>query len=142
MTARPALGARKPAAIFMVVDLPAPFGPRNPSTSPRSTVKLMPLTASTGPKLLARPSISMRWVTGLLPPVFLSPGYQKDSGLGHFAAIADNAADGRLPLRMLHASNGAKRSKVAQVRSTRLVNKARLYSGLILFTYVTLHLVN
>jgi hypothetical protein len=31
-----------PAAIFMVVDLPAPFGPRNPRTSPRSTVKLMP----------------------------------------------------------------------------------------------------
>ena len=29
------VGARKPVIIFMVVDLPAPLGPRKPSTSPR-----------------------------------------------------------------------------------------------------------
>ena len=34
----------------MVVDLPAPFGPRNPSTSPRCTVKLTPSTARRAPK--------------------------------------------------------------------------------------------
>src|SRR3546814_14667176 len=38
MRASPAVGRRKPMIIFIVVDLPAPFGPRNPSTSPRATV--------------------------------------------------------------------------------------------------------
>src|ERR671923_208286 len=31
----------------MVVDLPAPFGPRKPTTCPRSTEKLTPSTAGT-----------------------------------------------------------------------------------------------
>ena len=34
MRALPASGSRKPVSIFMVVDLPAPLGPRKPSTSP------------------------------------------------------------------------------------------------------------
>ena len=33
----------------MVVDLPAPFGPRNPNVSPAATSKSMPRTASTSP---------------------------------------------------------------------------------------------
>jgi hypothetical protein len=33
----------------MVVDLPAPFGPRNPVTRPGRTVKLRPSTASLSP---------------------------------------------------------------------------------------------
>ena len=33
----PAVGGMKPVIMRMVVDLPAPFGPRKPSTSPRST---------------------------------------------------------------------------------------------------------
>jgi hypothetical protein len=45
----PSLGARKPAIMRMVVDLPAPFGPRKPSTSPGSARKLMPSTASSRP---------------------------------------------------------------------------------------------
>ena len=31
----------------IVVDLPAPFGPRNPMISPFGTVKLIPFTAMT-----------------------------------------------------------------------------------------------
>src|SRR5258707_14167019 len=54
----PAVGARKPVAIFIVVDLPAPFGPRKPRTSPRSTRKLIPSTAFSGPKCLVRFRIS------------------------------------------------------------------------------------
>src|SRR5260221_6042826 len=41
----------------MVVDLPEPFGPRKPTTSPRSTVNEMPSTARLAPKLFARFSI-------------------------------------------------------------------------------------
>ena len=47
----------KPVIILMVVDLPAPFGPRKPSTSPRSTVNEIPLTARFTPKALTRLSI-------------------------------------------------------------------------------------
>src|SRR5271165_2277735 len=54
----PAVGARKPVIIFIVVDLPAPFGPRKPSTSPRGTVKEMSSTAFSGPKCLTRCRIS------------------------------------------------------------------------------------
>src|SRR6267378_6858833 len=47
----------KPVIMRMVVDLPAPFGPRKPSTSPRSTVNEMPSTARCGPKVFTRFSI-------------------------------------------------------------------------------------
>ncbi len=50
----PALGARKPVIIFMVVDLPAPFGPKNPSTSPAPTVNEMESTATSAPKRFCR----------------------------------------------------------------------------------------
>ena len=40
------VGAMSPVSILIVVVLPAPFGPRNPKTSPSSTSKLTPLTAS------------------------------------------------------------------------------------------------
>jgi len=46
MLARPAVGVTKPANIRMVVVLPAPFGPRKPSTSPGATWKLTSSTAT------------------------------------------------------------------------------------------------
>jgi hypothetical protein len=50
----PELGGIKPVIIRIVVDLPAPLGPRNPSTSPRSTENEMPSTARFVPKTRAR----------------------------------------------------------------------------------------
>src|SRR6476646_6560377 len=43
----------------MVVDLPAPFGPRNPVTTPGSTTKLSRSTAVLSPYRLVSPSISI-----------------------------------------------------------------------------------
>src|ERR1700733_8422068 len=43
----------------MVVDFPAPFGPRNPVTTPGFTTKLSPSTAALSPYRLVRPSISI-----------------------------------------------------------------------------------
>jgi hypothetical protein len=40
-------------SIRTVVDLPAPFGPRNPNTSPASTRRSTPRTASTSPARFA-----------------------------------------------------------------------------------------
>ena len=42
-------GDRKPAIMRIVVDLPAPLAPKNPSTSPGETEKLRSLTASLPP---------------------------------------------------------------------------------------------
>src|SRR5467141_1528575 len=46
-----------PVIMRIVVDFPAPFGPRKPSTSPRSTVNEMPSTTRLGPNAFASLSI-------------------------------------------------------------------------------------
>ena len=43
----PAVGAMRPRRIFRSVDLPAPFSPRRPRTSPRLTSKLRRSSATT-----------------------------------------------------------------------------------------------
>jgi hypothetical protein len=51
------VGGMKPVIMRIVVDLPAPFGPRKPSTSPRSTANETPSTARLAPKVFTRFSI-------------------------------------------------------------------------------------
>ena len=55
--ADPAVGVTTPNSIRRVVVLPAPLGPRNPTTVPWSTSKLRSSTASTSPKRLVSPSM-------------------------------------------------------------------------------------
>src|SRR5258708_39563196 len=50
----PSVGGMKPVLIRMVVDFPAPFGPRKPSTSPRSTENDTPSTARFGPNVFTK----------------------------------------------------------------------------------------
>src|SRR5450759_3755963 len=50
----PAEGLRRPQSIRIVVDFPAPFGPRKPKISPRATSRLMPSTATKSPKRFVR----------------------------------------------------------------------------------------
>src|SRR6266545_8116185 len=50
----PEVGPARVHMILIVVDLPAPFGPRKPNVSPAATAKSMPLTASTSPYFLVR----------------------------------------------------------------------------------------
>src|SRR4051794_24326533 len=56
--ALPAVGRSRVQRILMVVDLPAPFGPRKPNSSPVPTVRSMPRTASTSSNVLTRPLTS------------------------------------------------------------------------------------
>src|SRR5687768_14771161 len=67
---RPAVGRRKPVIIRMVVVLPAPLGPRRPSTSPGWASKLTSSTATVAPKRLVTPSTStlVPLMTGLGRP--------------------------------------------------------------------------
>ena len=46
---RPSVGLASVQRILIVVDLPAPFGPRKPNVSPACTVRSRPRTASTSP---------------------------------------------------------------------------------------------
>ena len=55
----PDVGRSSPMIIRMVVDFPAPFGPRNPVTLPACTVKSMPATAVLLPYLLVSPRASI-----------------------------------------------------------------------------------
>src|SRR6516162_2609599 len=50
----PEVGGKKPVIMRMLVDLPAPFGPRKPRTSPRSTANETSSTARLAPKTLTR----------------------------------------------------------------------------------------
>src|ERR1051325_10426271 len=50
----PSVGGMNPVTMRMVVDLPAPFGPRKPSTSPRSREKETPSTARFGPNVFTK----------------------------------------------------------------------------------------
>src|SRR6187200_2969516 len=52
MVAEPDVGAVRPTMTRMVVDLPAPFGPRNPVTRPGWAVKVTPSTARRPPYVL------------------------------------------------------------------------------------------
>src|ERR1700734_3445624 len=61
--ADPEEGFARVHRILIVVDLPAPFGPRKPKVSPAVTAKLIPRTASISPYRLTR---SVTWTTGSL----------------------------------------------------------------------------
>src|SRR6185295_15187111 len=67
MVIRPEVGGMKPVTMRIVVDLPAPLGPRKPSTSPRSTVKETSFTATFGPKALVRFSTLIMHPSGGAP---------------------------------------------------------------------------
>ena len=49
ITAVPSVGGRKPVSMRMVVVLPAPFGPRKPTTSPLPIENVTASTALTSP---------------------------------------------------------------------------------------------
>ena len=53
----------------MVVDLPAPFGPRKPMTTPRATEKLTSSTATIAPNLLLKDSTSIRSAIRFVSPL-------------------------------------------------------------------------
>src|SRR5678815_651915 len=64
----PLVGACSVVSIWIVVVLPAPFGPRNAKISSSRTSKETPSTAFTVPNVLTR---SCAWITGELPERFL-----------------------------------------------------------------------
>src|SRR5690242_20037548 len=62
----PEVGASRPTIMRIVVDFPAPLGPRKPVTSPGRTVKVRSETAVTDPYRLVSSFISIMAIS--LPP--------------------------------------------------------------------------
>src|SRR5215216_561580 len=63
MRTSPAVGRSRPSIMRMVVDLPAPLGPRKPVTMPGLTAKVRLSTATFSPYRLVSPSISIMRTT-------------------------------------------------------------------------------
>src|SRR3954453_9829202 len=69
-SAVPAVGRSRPSSSRMVVDFPAPLGPRNPNTSPGATSSDRSDSASVAPNRLLRPfarSAGTARETGTMP---------------------------------------------------------------------------
>src|SRR4051795_12444112 len=113
--ALPPVGSRIPQSMRMVVDLPAPFGPRTPKISPRSTVSETSRTATRRPKVRDRFSVltmgsALIACSGLRPPrlathckarssplpgghVSLQGGEGGSSGVEQLLRVVDRDAD-------------------------------------------------
>src|SRR5690606_31836841 len=76
-SASPEVGRSSPSSTRIVVDFPAPLGPRNPVTAPGRTSKVTPSTAVTppylfvSPRTVSTPAPSLSWD---VPPQKLGPG--------------------------------------------------------------------
>ena len=109
LDAVPEVGARKPVTIFIVVDLPAPLGPRNPSTSPRSTEKLTPSTARSEGKSFVRFwiwSIMGRSAASAAALEFAPPGGQRRRPQGGAQRRAQAANGGTIDIRTVRRTQG------------------------------------
>src|SRR6516164_4956987 len=67
----PAVGASSPVSILMVVDLPAPFGPRKPKNCPACTRRSTAFTAVSDPNVRVSPSV--RIAISFIKPPFFTP---------------------------------------------------------------------
>ena len=61
----PAVGMVSPAAMFINVDFPAPFGPTSAAREPSGTVTVQSRSAHAFPNRLPRPAVSMTFMRRL-----------------------------------------------------------------------------
>src|SRR5258705_6581483 len=71
MKASPAVGFRRPVSILTVVDLPDPFGPRNPKIDPLGICRFRSCTATRRPKFLVRFWVSISNIGDMTNEFFL-----------------------------------------------------------------------
>src|SRR6266702_8034717 len=111
MVARPEVGAASPSSSRMVVDFPAPFGPRNPVMRPGASSKVRSLTAVTVPYRLVSASTAI--VLMAVPPEVVTVvrwtlptlGSAAAHGAGRQDALSRTAAVYRI-LRGMYADGG------------------------------------
>src|SRR5918994_4266322 len=98
--ARPEVGGRSVVSMWTVVDFPAPFGPRNPYTSPGSTRRSMRSTAR-GPFLKSRTSCWVSIAGAGIPRAYRCPKRPPAALPAVLACL--RAGDVRQVLHALHA---------------------------------------
>src|SRR5581483_6599890 len=115
MVTSPDVGATNPSKVRSVVVLPAPFGPRNPHTSPGSTVNVRSSTAFTAPNRL------VRWRTSIARAVPAgTTGADASPVEGAVVAVT------RRSCKFLHARDSAERPEGATtVGDQRPFHRAR-----------------
>src|ERR1700704_4441576 len=112
MVARPEVGSARPSSSRMVVDFPAPFGPRNPVMRPGASSKDRSLTAMTVPYRLVSAWTAM--VLMAVPPEVVNAvrltlptlGNAAARGAGRQDALSRTAAAYRI-LRGMYAGGGS-----------------------------------
>src|SRR5215218_8015699 len=90
--ADPLVGVTSPNSVRRVVVLPAPLGPRNPTTVPWSTAKLKSSTATTGPKRLVSPWMVMTAMASSSAPAGLLVEADHIKGAEHSSTVRSGAA--------------------------------------------------
>src|SRR5688572_7798618 len=113
MLALPLVGVMKPASMRMVVDLPAPLGPRKPRTSPGSAEKVRSSTAWMPSKFL------MRFCVLIMAPAEIGSLWIGSAGKKFRAAIlqkgSGRAQDARQ--KITRARPGPQLTRVGHARS-------------------------
>src|SRR4051795_9145038 len=93
----PLVGYSRPSISLTVVDLPEPFGPRRPNTSPRRTSKSTPSTA----RALGRPQKSLKTLVNPRTETTTSSdfgfrisdfGFDSATGINRYASLGVNCA--------------------------------------------------
>ena len=71
---RPEVGASSPVSILIVVDFPAPFGPRNPKKWPACTCRSMASTAVSAPNVRVNFSVAIA-ISPMISACFDTPAH-------------------------------------------------------------------
>src|SRR2546421_467573 len=116
--ATPPLGCRSVHRTEIVVVLPAPFGPRNPNSSPGSTENEMPSTAVKSPNRLTRPSTSTAWTAPFVPFVATTTGQATGRPM--------DLCDRRRKLRLCGKAVSRARHRSSNTRTSRLAPPVRV----------------
>src|SRR5947209_16344066 len=116
----PSVGLTCPVRIRSIVVLPAPFGPKRPKNSPRSTVSWMPFSASTVPYRFVSPEASIAATAAPTRPTLyrvslLVIGLQEAKLFGPPPIALCQHVDGLVRLRREHLSQRVVRSEERRV---------------------------
>src|SRR5947209_15156236 len=126
----PSVGLTCPVRIRSIVVLPAPFGPKRPKNSPRSTVSWMPFSASTVPYRFVSPEASIAATAAptratLFRVRLLVIGLQEAKLFGPPPIELQQHVDGPIRLPREHVSERVVGGPVQRVPSFRLAGRER-----------------